>query len=101
MLRKMEAEVLFCHARDASAGVAALIDNDCAVEVLDRFDPCGTSAIWVKVLVITELDEDAFFDWVEAIVSPYGGDLLEAGTCSATSEWEIELLCQGPVWTWS
>jgi hypothetical protein len=80
MLQTMEGELLFFDASDVNAGLAELIDLDVAAEVLpDRFDPCGTSATWVSFLTITDLDEGCFFDWLQAIVQPLGGEVLEAG----------------------
>jgi hypothetical protein len=81
MLRRMEAEILF-HDWDAeNRGSAALLEHDFAVEVLlDRIDDYSP-AVWINTKVASELAEDRFFDWVQSIVGPLRGEVLEAGVC--------------------
>ena len=77
----MQAEIMFLDADDVGAGITALRDRGCHVELLltrdpCRHDPCGTSAIWLRVTV-AHCDEE-LFDWIQGIVEPLGGDVLEA-----------------------
>jgi hypothetical protein len=71
----------FLSADDVGAGITALRDRGCHVELLltrdpCRHDPCGTSAIWLRVTVAH--CEEELFDWIQGIVEPLGGDVLEA-----------------------
>jgi hypothetical protein len=81
MLRRMSAEILFLNPNDVSSGCAELIERDFAVEALDGddwIDECGPT-VFVRARIITDIGEDHFLDWVQAIVEPLGGDVMEAG----------------------
>jgi hypothetical protein len=78
MAQQMEAEVLFLNPDDVNPGVAALVERDFEVEVLDWVDDYGPT-IWIKAKVTSELAENRFFDWVSSIVEPLHGDVVEAG----------------------
>lgn len=78
MMRRMVAEVIFHDPNDVTPATCALIELDCDVEVLDLVDDCGP-AVWVMVRTVSRLDAIAFFHWIDGIVEPLGGDLLEAG----------------------
>jgi hypothetical protein len=80
-LHTAEALIIVTEPKDVNAVTAALIDNDCAVEMLDHLsDPCGPTT-WLKATVITAIDPDSirFCDWLEAIVAPWGGFADEWG----------------------
>jgi hypothetical protein len=82
MLTRMDAEVLFHDPADVNPAIAELIERDFDVQVLeDLIDECGP-AVFVLAVVISELDVDAFFDWVKAIVDPLGGEVTQAGRAS-------------------
>jgi hypothetical protein len=78
MLQRMEAEILFLNPNFVNPGVAALIELDFEVEVLDWIDPHGPT-VWIKAYITSELDEYKFLDWMLSIVGPLGGDVVEAG----------------------
>ena len=79
MLRKMIAEVIFLNPNDLNRGTAELIEHDSDVEYLvDWIDDYGR-AVWVNARTLSELDDFSFLDWVESIVAPVGGEVLEAG----------------------
>jgi hypothetical protein len=79
MLRKMVAHVMFLDPYDLNRGTAELIEHDFEVEYLDdRIDDYGR-AVWVNVWTLSELDDFSFFDWMETIVEPVGGEVCEAG----------------------
>jgi hypothetical protein len=77
MLQWMEAEVLFLNPNDVSHGIAVLERNDFRTEILDWIDPYGPT-VWIKARTSTELDDNAFLDWVASLVGPEG-DVVEAG----------------------
>jgi hypothetical protein len=78
-LQRMDAEILFLDPNDVSSGSAALIEHGFDVEVLDdRIDDYGP-AMWIQARITTDVAEDDFFDWVESVVNPLRGDVLEAG----------------------
>ena len=79
MLRKMLAQVMFANPNDLNRGSAELIERGFDVEYLEEFIDDYTPAVWVEVRTISELDDHSFFDWVETIVVPVGGEVLEAG----------------------
>ncbi len=65
-----------------NGGIAELIERDFDVEYLeDWIDDYGPT-VWVNAWTLSELDDDSFFDWVETIVEPAGGELLNAGPVS-------------------
>jgi hypothetical protein len=78
MLRKMVAEVIFLNPHDLHRGTAELIEHDFEVEYLDWIDDYGP-AVWVNAWTLSELDDFSFFDWVQTIIEPVGGDVVEAG----------------------
>jgi hypothetical protein len=79
MLRLMEAEILVRDWNTVNAAIAALIEQDFAVRIrLDRIDDYGP-AVWLNAQVASALDDDRFFDWVQSIVAPLRGDVLETG----------------------
>jgi hypothetical protein len=76
MLRKMEADVLFLSPSDANLGVAALIEAGFDVEhLVDAIDECGPT-VFFRIRITTELGENRFFDWVQRLVEPFGGDTI-------------------------
>jgi hypothetical protein len=80
MLKRMQAEVLFHNPDDVNSGLATLIEQGFDVEILeDEIDEYGP-AVFVRARITTDIAEwGAFFDWVEKIVEPIGGETLEAG----------------------
>src|SRR5262245_4734797 len=79
MLRKMAAEVMFANPNDLNRGSAELIEHGFVIEYLDDHIDDFTPAVWVNAWTISELDDYRFFDWVETIVEPVGGEVCEAG----------------------
>ena len=71
----LEAEVIFYHDACVGAGITALRENGFDVSILPQRDPWTTS-IWLRISV-AECDGN-FIDWVQGIVMPLGGDVLEA-----------------------
>jgi hypothetical protein len=78
MTRQMEVEVLFLDPNAVGPSSAVLSEHGFDVEVLDWTDPHGPT-VWLKGRIMSELDEDRFFDWVMSIVEPLHGDVVEAG----------------------
>ena len=87
MLKKMEAQIIFGNANDVNAGLAALIDHDCDVRILPNLIDPYSSAVWVRAVTITELGESCFFDWLQAVVDPLDGMVLEAGLAGPPAIW--------------
>ncbi len=90
MLRKMVAQVLFLNPHDLNRGSAELIEHDFEVQYLDDWIDDYGRAVWVNALTLSELDDFSFLDWVQTIVEPVGGDVLEAGCATQTApSWAI------------
>jgi len=90
MLRKMLAQVIFLNPNDVNRGSAELIEHDFEVEYLDDWIDDYGSAVWVNAWTLSELDDYSFFDLVETIVVPVGGEVLEAGLATRTEpSWAI------------
>ena len=90
-LRKMLANVIFLNPNDLNRGSAELIEHGFDVEYLDDcFDDLGR-AVWVNAYTISQLDDFIFLDWVQTIVVPVGGEVLEVGpaTQKAVPSWVI------------
>ena len=81
-LRKVAAVVMFANPHDLKRATAELIEHDFEVEYLDACIDDFTPAIWVNAWTLSELDDHGFFDWVETIVEPVGGEVCEAGTAT-------------------
>ena len=79
MLRKMLAIVMFLNPNDLNRGSAELIERDFDVEYLEDWIDDYSPAVWVNARTLSELDDSSFFDWVQTIVEPVGGEVLEAG----------------------
>jgi hypothetical protein len=78
MLR-MSAELLFHNPAHVNPALAELIERDFDFQIHeDMIDPCGP-AVFILVTVISELDDLTFFNWVQAIIEPFTGEVLEAG----------------------
>ena len=90
MLRQMLAQVMFLNPNDLNRGSAELIEHDFDVEYLgDWIDDYGR-AVWVNARTLSELDGFGFLDWVQTIVEPVGGEVLEAGLATQTApSWVI------------
>ena len=91
MLRKMVAEVIFLDPNDLNRGSAELIERDFDVEYLDdSIDDYGP-AVWINARTLSELDDFSFLDWVQTIVEPLGGDVVEAGLAASPTalSWAI------------
>jgi hypothetical protein len=79
MLQRMLADFCFCNPHDADPATTVLVEHGFDVENLDdRIDEYGPT-VFIRARLITELDEDHFFNWVQSIVEPLGGDIIEAG----------------------
>jgi hypothetical protein len=72
----LKAEVIFHRDACVGAGITALRESGCDVALLPQRDPWST-AIWLRISVAEKCD-GSFFDWVQGIVEPLGGDVLEA-----------------------
>ena len=79
MLQLMQADILYLDPAEARPGVAILIAQGFEVEPLvDWVDEAGPT-VFYRIRIATELDESAFFDWVQTLVDPFDGDTIEAG----------------------
>jgi len=90
MLRKMLAQVIFLNPIDLNRGSAELIEYDFDVEYLDDMIDDYGPAVWINARTHSELDDSSFLDWVQSIVAPVGGEVLEAGLATqAAPSWAI------------
>jgi hypothetical protein len=79
MTAQMEATIQFGDPNDLTPGTAELTANGFRVEILeDLVDPC-TETKWVRATISTDADEDGFWDMVDELVNPCGGEVLEVG----------------------
>jgi hypothetical protein len=75
----MLADVLYLDPAEAKPGIAVLIEHGFEIEPLtDWVDEAGPT-VFFRIRISTELDENAFFDWVQNLVDRFGGDTIEAG----------------------
>ena len=74
----MVAETIFSDPADMNPAIAELIELDFDVEVLDWIDDDGP-AVWILATTLSKLGDCAFFDWMNSIVEPLGGFVVEAG----------------------
>ena len=85
MRQRMSAELIFLNTNDPSPVIQKLLEIGYNFEVLrwdwDKGSKPDTS---VTVTTITELDPFAFFDQVQAIVGPLGGDVIAADPVSSS-----------------
>jgi hypothetical protein len=79
MLQKMQADVLFLDPADLNPGIAALVELGFEVENLDDWIDEAGPTVFLRVRITTEVDEHHFLDWLQSIVEPVGGDVVEAG----------------------
>ena len=90
MLRKMIAQVIFLNPNDLSRGVLETIEHDFDLEYLDDLIDDDGPAVWINARTFSELDDLSFLHWVQTIVGPVGGDVLEAGLAmQAAPSWVI------------
>ena len=79
MLQKMEAEIVFHSPHDVNGGLATLIENDFSCEILEDMIDEFSPAVFVRVRGLSELSDSDFFNSLEALIEPVGGEVLEAG----------------------
>ena len=79
MLQRMSAEIIFINTDDPGPVIQKLLQIGYNFEVL-RWDwnKGAKPDTTITVSTITELDAFAFFDHVQAIVGPLGGDVIAA-----------------------
>ena len=95
MLNRMRAEICFGNRDDMNAAASKLIELDFEVRELDWIDD-ESSAVWIVADAITALDAYSFFDWVDIVVDPFDGFVVEAGPSSWPSESTTRLFNRGP-----
>ena len=86
MLERMQADLLFLDPNDVSEGSAALIEHGFDVEVLDDWIDDYGPTIFIRARITTNVTEDDFFDWVQSIVEPLHGDVMETGLADPDDE---------------
>ena len=77
-LQKMTAEILFADPDQVNAATAVLIEHDFEVEILDLVDEYSRT-VWIVAKGLSNVSEDDFLGWMQSIVEPFEGDVLEAG----------------------
>ena len=75
----MDAEILFLDPADVGPAIAELTALGFSVEIHEDMIDEGGPTVFIRAVVITEHDDSTFFEWVQAIVEPLGGDVTEAG----------------------
>ena len=83
MKQQMQAELMFDHPNGRDLAVAELTKLGFNVEILDWIDEDEgvvlSSTVWIKVRGASELDQDKFFDEMNAFAGQFGGEVIEAG----------------------
>jgi hypothetical protein len=84
MLQQISAEIIFMKTDSPGPVIQKLLEIDYDFEVLKWDWHDGTKPdTTVTVKAITELDAFAFFDHVQAIVGPLGGEVIAADLVSS------------------
>ena len=83
MFQRMQAEIIFIETDDIDPVVEKLLELDYDPEILNWDFGDGDPTSTIAATTITDLDEFAFFDHVQTIVGPLGGDVIEAGLVSS------------------
>ena len=79
MLQRMSAEINFLNTDDPGPVIQKLLEIGYDFEVLRWDSDDGTKPdTTITVSTFTELDAFAFFDHVQAVVGPLGGDVIAA-----------------------
>jgi hypothetical protein len=79
MLNRMSAEIFFHNPAHVNLAIAELIERDFDFRIHENMiDECGP-AVFYWVAAVSELDSSAFFNWVQAIIEPFTGEVYEAG----------------------
>ena len=79
MLQRMSAEIIFMNTDDPGPVIQKLLEIGYNFEVLRwDLDDGAKPDTTITVSTITDLDAFAFFDHVQAIVGPLGGDVIAA-----------------------
>jgi|SRR5215471_4547917 len=81
--QRFVAEILFLDPDLATRGIEALAAVGCEfIPDPSMVDPCGPT-IFGTVVGTSELGEDALWHWLEDIIDPFTGDVVEWGFESA------------------
>ena len=86
MLRRMMAEIIFLNPTDASAAMIALSELGYELEEMVEWIDDESGARWILAFTRSELDPTGFFESMQALVKPMGGDIVEAGYAPADLE---------------
>jgi hypothetical protein len=78
MISTMAAEIMFPEPAAVNPAIAALIEHDFEVAILDPIDD-DDRAIWLLAWTTTELNRDRFCDFIWGFAESFGGDVVEAG----------------------
>jgi len=79
MLQRMSAEIIFTKTDDPGPVIQKLLEIGYNFEVLRwDWDKGAKPDTTITVSTITELDAFAFFDHVQAVVRPLGGEVIGA-----------------------
>jgi hypothetical protein len=83
MLNLMDAEVLFFDPADVGPATAELAALGFKVKIHVGMIDEGGPTVFTRITGFTELDQSAFFHWMQTIVERHGGDVSEAGYADA------------------
>jgi hypothetical protein len=83
MKQQMEAELLFDNPLFRDCAVGELKRQGFDIELLDYVDEYEgvllSETVWIRVRILSELDDNKFFDEMARLAEQLGGDLYEAG----------------------
>ena len=96
-LQRMAAEILFETPDEMNRALPVLLEHDFEVRYLDgRFDPAGSSTVWLLVWTLTRLDDCAFSDFVDELVRPFGGLAHECSLAHVSDAELAEWIAEEP-----
>ena len=83
MLNLMDAEVLFPNPADVDPAIAELTALGFRIKIREDMIDEGGPTVFILATGFTEHSLGTFFDWMQTIVAPLGGDVWDAGYAHA------------------
>jgi hypothetical protein len=83
MLNLMDAEILFTNPADVKEAIAELLKRDFSVKIRKDMIDKARPTVFILATGFSEHSLGTFFDWVQTIVAPLGGDVWDAGHARA------------------
>jgi hypothetical protein len=79
MMQRRMAELIFLRPADVYPAITELDELGFELRELDDWIDTETGARWILATIASELTPSGFHDWINTIIEPLGGDVVEAG----------------------